>query len=125
MTAATPTDSVDLDHFRYRVRLYVQVMLVIDLFGWVSDAVTPLFLPTLQAPPLPFGFSVMRFGVTVFLVVLWSLTTFVNRHEETFPVGGFLSPDKSRLVVHADLYDPASGLRHRLLTRVPRDWERR
>ena len=75
---ATPTDSLDLDQFRYRVRLYVQVMLVIDLVAWVSDVVTPLFLGTLNRAHLPFEFAVARFGVTVFFVALWALTLLIR-----------------------------------------------
>ena len=43
-----------------------------------------------------------------------TLRAFVNRHGETFPVAGVLSPDKGFPVVAAELYDPASGRRHRL-----------
>jgi hypothetical protein len=45
------------------------------------------------------------------------LSRFINRHGESFPVGGFLTPDKSFPVVHAELYDPATGACHRLLVR--------
>lgn len=45
------------------------------------------------------------------------LSRFVNKHGESFPVGGFLTPDKSFPVVHAELFDPATGQRHHLLVR--------
>jgi len=46
------------------------------------------------------------------------LPSFVNHHRERFPVGGFLTPDKTLPVVLAELYDPATGQRHRLNARV-------
>ncbi len=49
------------------------------------------------------------------------LTTCVNRHEEPYPVGCFLRPDLDKRVVLTDLFDPATGLRHRFTTRPPRD----
>ncbi len=35
----------DVEYLRDRVRLYLQVMLVIDVIAYVSDAVSPLILP--------------------------------------------------------------------------------
>ena len=49
------------------------------------------------------------------------LTNCVNRHQEPFPVGRFLRPDLEKRVVLADVFDPGTGLRHRLTTRPPRD----
>lgn len=54
------------------------------------------------------------------------LTGFVNGHAERFPVGGLLSPEKTRKVVLAELYQPPTrrgrhrgpGTRHRLLVRL-------
>lgn len=45
------------------------------------------------------------------------LVHFINRHGESFPVGALLAPDKSRPVVAADLFDPATGKVHRLTVR--------
>jgi hypothetical protein len=42
---------------------------------------------------------------------------FVNEHGEPFPVGGFLAPDQTRPLLLAELYDPSTGKRHRLLAR--------
>ncbi len=42
------------------------------------------------------------------------LARFVNRHREIFPTGTFLVPDKRVDVIVAELYDPASSLRHRV-----------
>lgn len=47
------------------------------------------------------------------------LTVFVNGYGETYPVGGLLSPDKTERVVSAELYDPGSGVRRRLLVWPP------
>lgn len=43
------------------------------------------------------------------------LTRWINEHREPFPVGTLLAPDKAFPVVLAELIDPATGLRHRLL----------
>ena len=43
------------------------------------------------------------------------LTRFINEHEEPFPVGAFLTPDDAFPVVLAELYDPDTELKHRLL----------
>lgn len=46
---------------------------------------------------------------------VYNLTRWVNHYEEPFPVGTLLAPDKAFPVVLAELYDPGTGLRHRLL----------
>ncbi|MCE9590520.1 MAG: hypothetical protein K8S99_08355 [Planctomycetes bacterium] len=46
-----------------------------------------------------------------------SLHQFINRWREPFPVGGLLTPDKGYPVVLAELIDPATGKKHRLLVR--------
>lgn len=43
------------------------------------------------------------------------LTAFVNRHGEIYPVGGLLTPDLNQKLLMAELFDPATGLRHHLL----------
>lgn len=45
------------------------------------------------------------------------LTDFINRHREPYPVGTILNPDKTAVLVLAELYNPAEGVRHRLLVR--------
>ncbi|MFN3165985.1 MAG: hypothetical protein ACE37H_02860 [Phycisphaeraceae bacterium] len=45
------------------------------------------------------------------------LTDFVNRFKEPYPVGTFLNPDQTQPLVLAELYDPATQRRHRLLVR--------
>jgi len=46
-----------------------------------------------------------------------SLRRFFNRWGEHFPVGGFFTPDKANPVVLAELVDPSTGARHRLVVR--------
>ena len=48
---------------------------------------------------------------------LLKLTGFINRYREPYPVGTFLNPDKTAPLVLAELYNPAEGVRHRLLVR--------
>ncbi|MEM1355719.1 MAG: hypothetical protein AAGH88_12660 [Planctomycetota bacterium] len=45
------------------------------------------------------------------------LTDFVNRLEEPYPVGTVLNPEKTLRLVLAELYNPAEGVRHRLVVR--------
>lgn len=45
------------------------------------------------------------------------LTDFVNRLEEPYPVGTRLNPEKTQKLVLAELYNPAEGVRHRLVVR--------
>lgn len=42
------------------------------------------------------------------------LNHFVNQYHEAFPVGRFLTPDKGSMLVLAELYNPATELRHRV-----------
>lgn len=46
-----------------------------------------------------------------------TLTDFINRYEEPYPVGTFLNPDQTQPLVLAELYNPAENIRHRLLVR--------
>jgi len=45
------------------------------------------------------------------------LTDYINRHREPYPVGTVLNPDKTAVLVLAELYNPAEGVRHRLVIR--------
>lgn len=45
----------------------------------------------------------------------YSLNRWTNEHREGFPVGTLLAPDAAVPIVLAELVDPATGLRHRLL----------
>lgn len=44
-----------------------------------------------------------------------ALNRFINRHREPFPTGTFLAPDDAKPVLLAELYDPQTQLKHRLL----------
>ena len=46
------------------------------------------------------------------------LTNFINEHREPFPTPAFLRPDKGAPVVLAELYDPTTKLRNRLLVQT-------
>lgn len=48
---------------------------------------------------------------------LLTLTDFINRHREPYPVGTFLNPDQTAPLVLAELFNPASGVKHRLIVR--------
>lgn len=47
------------------------------------------------------------------------LDRFVNRHQEPYPTATLLAPDKARALSAADLFDPATGRRHRLVVQDP------
>jgi len=71
----TPTDQTqDVDHLRDRVRLYLQVMLFVDLYGYVDDFVAPLLVEGLEVPQLPFAAAVLRHLATALLIGGWLLT---------------------------------------------------
>lgn len=53
------------------------------------------------------------------------LTTAVNEHGQSYPVGSFLKPDKRMLLVQAELVDPQTNLRHRLIVQPKPDPSRR
>ncbi|MFI4861456.1 MAG: hypothetical protein ACIAXF_12345 [Phycisphaerales bacterium JB063] len=46
-----------------------------------------------------------------------TLTDFINRHREPYPVGTLLNPDQTDPLVLAELYNPALNIKHRLLVR--------
>lgn len=45
----------------------------------------------------------------------YRLGRFVNRHGETYPLAGWLSPRQTEPVVMAELYDPDTDVRHPLI----------
>jgi len=49
------------------------------------------------------------------------LRKMVSKHSEAYPVGNFFKPDKSMLLVQAELIDPTTGQRHRLAVQPPRE----
>lgn len=40
---------------------------------------------------------------------------FTDRHHETYPLGSLLTPDKTKPLISADLHNPATNTRHRLI----------
>lgn len=47
------------------------------------------------------------------------LREFVNGYGEGFPTGSFLRPERSAVLVLAELYDPQVNVRHRLVVQPP------
>ncbi|HMR74940.1 MAG TPA: serine/threonine-protein kinase [Polyangiaceae bacterium] len=78
MTRKSSTSSHDIEHLRDRVRLYVQVMLTIDFFAYVSDFVTPLLLDQLSPPNWSRWLQLMRWGVTGGLACVWLFTKYAK-----------------------------------------------
>ncbi|MCC7408918.1 MAG: hypothetical protein IT442_12670 [Phycisphaeraceae bacterium] len=44
----------------------------------------------------------------------FSLGRFINQYGEKYPTAGLLNPDRALKLVLADIFDPATGKRHRL-----------
>jgi len=68
----------EVDHFRRRVRLYVLIMLIMDIGARVSDVVGPLFVDDLTMPDYPLFTRVVRWAVTIGLVAAWLLARFAK-----------------------------------------------
>lgn len=49
----------------------------------------------------------------------YALGSFVNQHEQTFPTGWLLAPEKSADLVLAEVYNPRTNRRYRLLVQDP------
>ncbi len=49
-----------------------------------------------------------------------SLDKFVNQHGEEYPSGDILTPDRRVQIILAELFDPATGKRQKLLVQLPR-----
>ena len=47
----------------------------------------------------------------------YELSRFINEHGEPYPIGGFLTPEKTFPIVVAEMFDPSDGARYRLLVR--------
>jgi hypothetical protein len=47
----------------------------------------------------------------------FDLTSWRNQYGEKYPVGSLLRPEQSRKVVLAELFDPVTGKRHRIIVR--------
>lgn len=68
----------EVSHLRDRVRLYLQVMLVIDVVAYLSDVVTPWFVAGLQPPSYPSDVAILRHAVTVGVACAWLLVRFTR-----------------------------------------------
>ena len=80
MTSTTPapgstTAPQEVDHLRGRVRLYLQVMLVLDLCARLSDVVSPLFIADLVMPEAAPLDSILRWVATIALAAGWAATS--------------------------------------------------
>lgn len=51
----------------------------------------------------------------------FELASFINKHDQLFPIGAFLAPDRTRRIVLAELFDTAARKRHRLVVRRDED----
>lgn len=80
---ATTASPHEVELFRSRVRLYLQVMLSIDVCAHLSDLVSPLYLDDLTIPQLPFFAAILRHAVTAALAVGWSYTKFAKPGRST------------------------------------------
>lgn len=74
--SGSPSSSVDATRLRDRVRLYLQVMLIVDLLAHVSDFVAPWFVPGLEVAEYPPMTLLVRNGATLGLVAGWILLRF-------------------------------------------------
>ncbi|MEQ9501224.1 MAG: serine/threonine-protein kinase [Deltaproteobacteria bacterium] len=68
----------DIDLLRDRTRLYLQVILLIDIAAYVSDFVTPLLFDAQGTPEIPEGIATLRYLVTAVLLASWSLLKFTR-----------------------------------------------
>jgi eukaryotic-like serine/threonine-protein kinase len=68
----------DIEHLRHRVRLYLLVMLLIDLLALADDLISPLFFEGLKPPVVPAYAAVLRHGVTVVVTAGWAFTRFAK-----------------------------------------------
>ena len=80
ITAASPHE---VDYLRDRVRLYLQVMLIIDVCAYVSDVVSPLLIDDLKYPELPLSSVILRRTVAVILAAGWAYTKLARPSRTT------------------------------------------
>ncbi len=48
----------------------------------------------------------------------YELIRWINKYQESFFVPRFLAPDRKKLIAQAEIYDPVTNLRHRLVVRL-------
>lgn len=74
----TSDHPVEVHQLRDRIRLYLQVMLTVDVVAHLSDHVTPLLFEGLETPDYPAVTLAVRWGVTVLIAAAWAVTRFVQ-----------------------------------------------
>lgn len=77
-TVLSSSSSVDAVRLRDRVRLYIQVMLAVDLFGHLSDFVSPWFVPGLEVAQYDPTTRLVRNGATLGLALAWGVLRFAQ-----------------------------------------------
>jgi serine/threonine protein kinase len=79
----TTANPAEVDHLRDRVRLYLQVLLIIDVGSRISDALSPFFIQDLVYPDWPLSARVLRWAVTVAVAAGWSFARFAKPNRLT------------------------------------------
>lgn len=74
----TVQDPREIAHLRDRVRLYLQVLLLIDVAAYVSDYVSPLFVADLSMPEYPLVTSIVRWSITLAVATGWAYARFAR-----------------------------------------------
>ncbi|NNF08368.1 MAG: serine/threonine protein kinase [Candidatus Eisenbacteria bacterium] len=68
----------ELEHLRRRVRLYLQIMLVIDIGAYVSDYIMPMIVEGLVIPQAPLASRLVRWGLTASEATGWLVVRFTR-----------------------------------------------
>jgi len=79
-TTGDPHEAV---HLRDRVRLYLQVLLLIDVGAYVSDYVSPLLIADLTMPDHPRPVLLLRWSVTLVMAITWAVARFARPGRRT------------------------------------------
>lgn len=77
-STGSPDSPHEVAHLRARVRLYLAVMLAVDLTAYVSDTISPMLIEGLEYPEYPLSVQILRHGVTVFVAVGLVFAQFVR-----------------------------------------------
>jgi hypothetical protein len=80
--ATTPTPH-EVDHLRDRVRLYLQVLLVLDIGAELTSAILPLFLDDLRKPDFPASYAILHWGTSILLAAGWAFARFARPGRTT------------------------------------------
>jgi hypothetical protein len=74
----TTANPAEVDHLRDRVRLYLQVLLIIDVGSRISDALSPFFIQDLVYPDWPLSARILRWAVTAVVAAGWLFARFAK-----------------------------------------------